>query len=70
LAQRPPFVGDNPLEVLRQVTDYEPIPPTRLQPAVPRGRPDWFSRGLRVDCDPGAPRTCFLLASRTADGLP
>jgi serine/threonine protein kinase/tetratricopeptide (TPR) repeat protein len=33
---RPPFMGASAIETLRQVTHQEPVPPRRLQPAVPR----------------------------------
>ncbi len=36
LTGRPPFLAETPLETLRQVESEEPLPPTRLQPKVPR----------------------------------
>jgi tetratricopeptide (TPR) repeat protein/tRNA A-37 threonylcarbamoyl transferase component Bud32 len=36
LTGRPPFMGETPLETVRQVTDDEPVPPSRLVPRVPR----------------------------------
>src|SRR5262249_47624971 len=36
LTGRPPFRADNALETLRQVVEQQPVPPTRLQPKVPR----------------------------------
>ena len=36
LTGRPPFIGETPLETVRQVTDDEPVPPSRLVPRVPR----------------------------------
>jgi hypothetical protein len=35
LTGRPPFVGSSVLETLEQVREHEPVPPSRLQPAVP-----------------------------------
>jgi serine/threonine-protein kinase len=36
LTGRPPFVGEDVLETLRQVTTQEPVPPRRLRPGLPR----------------------------------
>jgi tetratricopeptide (TPR) repeat protein len=36
LTGRPPFLAETRLDVLRQVIDADPVPPTRLQPRVPR----------------------------------
>src|SRR5262245_27685604 len=36
LTGRPPFRNDTPLDTLLQVTSVEPMPPSRLQPKVPR----------------------------------
>ena len=36
LTGRPPFQGASPLDTLEQVRTQEPVPPTRLQPKVPR----------------------------------
>jgi WD40 repeat protein len=36
LTGRPPFRAETPLETLLQVQAVEPVPPTRLQPKVPR----------------------------------
>jgi hypothetical protein len=35
LTGRPPFVGSSVLETLEQVREHDPVPPGRLQPAVP-----------------------------------
>jgi hypothetical protein len=35
LTGRPPFVGSSVLETLEQVREHDPVPPSRLQPAVP-----------------------------------
>jgi len=36
LTGRPPFQGSTPLETVLQVLHTEPVPPSRLQPSVPR----------------------------------
>jgi eukaryotic-like serine/threonine-protein kinase len=36
LTGRPPFLGETPLDTLQQVVTQEPVPPTRLQPKIPR----------------------------------
>jgi WD40 repeat protein len=36
LTGRPPFRGDSTLETVRQVLTEDPVPPTRLQPGLPR----------------------------------
>jgi serine/threonine protein kinase len=36
LTGRPPFAGVTPLDTLRQVQSQDPVPPTRLQPRLPR----------------------------------
>jgi WD40 repeat protein len=36
LTGRPPFRGETPLETLQQVQSTEPVPPSRLQPRLPR----------------------------------
>lgn len=33
---RPPFLAANLMAIIRQVVDQEPVPPSQLQPAVPR----------------------------------
>src|SRR5262249_49404507 len=36
LTGRPPFCGETPLDTLQQVVSAEPVPPSRLQPKVPK----------------------------------
>jgi serine/threonine-protein kinase len=36
LTGRPPFLGASVLETLRQINEHDPVPPSRLNPAVPR----------------------------------
>src|SRR5262249_41103088 len=36
LTGRPPFRGEGPMDTLSQVLNSEPVPPSRLQPKVPR----------------------------------
>jgi len=36
LTGRPPFKGETPIETIRQVTDDDPVPPSRLVPRLPR----------------------------------
>ncbi len=36
LTGRPPFVGETPMETVRQAIDDDPVPPSRLVPRVPR----------------------------------
>ena len=36
LVGRPPFLADNPLDILRLVVEAEPVAPRRVQPTVPR----------------------------------
>jgi serine/threonine-protein kinase len=36
LTGRPPFQGATPLDTLEQVRSQEPVPPTRLQPKIPK----------------------------------
>ena len=35
LIGRPPFVGETVMEIVRQVTDDDPVPPRQLQPTIP-----------------------------------
>src|SRR5207253_9977356 len=36
LTGRPPFKGDAPIDILFQIAQDEPVPPSRLQPKIPR----------------------------------
>jgi serine/threonine protein kinase len=36
LVGRPPFRGQSVMETLRQIPEFEPVPPRRLEPTVPR----------------------------------
>jgi hypothetical protein len=64
LARRPPFIGDNPLEVLRQVTDDDPVPPTRLRAAVPRDL-----EAICLKCLEKSPARRYASAQELADDL-
>ncbi len=47
LTDRPPFVGENPLDVLRQVAEQSPLKPTRYAPLVPKALETICMRCLR-----------------------
>jgi hypothetical protein len=64
LSGRPPFIGDNPLEVLRQVTDDEPASLARVRPPVP---PDL--EAICFKCLEKSPGRRYATAAALADDL-
>jgi tetratricopeptide (TPR) repeat protein len=64
LTGRPPFVGENALDVLLQVSATEPVPPSRLVPSVPRDLETVCLKCLQKD-----PRQCYATAAELAEDL-
>lgn len=64
LTGRPPFIGNTPLDTLLQARDTEPVPPRRLQPAVPLDL-----QNICLKCLEKAPARRFATAGALADDL-
>jgi tetratricopeptide (TPR) repeat protein len=64
LAGRPPFVGETALDVLRQVSECEPVPPSRLVPSVSRDLETVCLKCVQKD-----PRQRYATAGSLAEDL-
>ncbi|MCS6976411.1 MAG: serine/threonine-protein kinase [Gemmatales bacterium] len=64
LTGRPPFAGVTPLETLRQVQTQDPVPPTRLQPRLPRDLETICLKALQKE-----PRQRYLSAAEMGQDL-
>lgn len=64
LTGRPPYLAETSLDILKQITESEPVPPTRLQPRIP---PD--AETICLKCLEKDPRRRYTSALELADDL-
>jgi serine/threonine-protein kinase len=64
LTGRPPFRGESVLETIRQVGEHPPVPPTALQPGVPKDL-----EVICLKCLEKAPADRYATAAELADDL-
>src|SRR5262249_53981416 len=64
LTGRPPFKAETPLDTILQVVGQDPVPPSRLQPKVPR-----YLETICLKCLEKDPRKRFLTGGLLADDL-